>query len=71
MIIIIKVRMVAKNSATTIDNHMPSTPINRGKMNTAATWNTSVLQIDIKADNNPLLSAVKKPDPNIENPEMK
>ena len=61
----------AKNSATIIDTQIPSTPINKGRMNTAATWNTNVLQIDIKADIKPLLSEVNNADPNTENPAMK
>ena len=65
------VNTVAKNSATTIDTHIPSTPINKGRMKTAATWKIKVRHKEISADNNPLFKEVKKPEPNIENPAIK
>ena len=65
------VKTVAKNSATTIDSQIPSTPINNGRTNTATTWNIKVRHNEIKADNNPLFNDVKKPEPNIDNPAIK
>ena len=64
----IKVITIDKNSATTIEAQMPSTSKNNGRINTAANWKIRVLQNDINAEINPLLSPVKKAEPNMENP---
>ena len=66
-----KVKTVAKNSATTIESQIPSTPITNGKRNTAATWKIKVRHTEINADISPLFNAVNKPEPNIENPAIK
>ena len=50
---------------------MPSTPQNRGKNITAAIWNTKVRRKEIAAETRPLLSAVKKEEPKIANPEKR
>ena len=67
----INVITVAKNSATTIDSQIPSTPIMRGKIKTAATWKTNVRHTESNADINPLFSDVNTAEPNIENPAIK
>lgn len=57
----------ANISATNTDNQIPFIPINSGNINITITWNTKVLKNDIKAETNPLLSAVKNDEANILN----
>ena len=61
--------MIDASSAATIESHTPSSSQNIGKIMTAATWKTSVLKNEMSADVRPSLKAVKKDEPNIENPE--
>ena len=63
-----KVTIMDKNSPRTILVQIPSTSINRGKTKTRTIWNPKVLKKDIEADKKPLLSAVNRALPNIENP---
>ena len=60
--------IIAKNSAITIDIHIPLIPIIKGKIITVLTWNTNVLRNDINADVTPSFNAVKKFDKKIANP---
>ncbi len=59
----------ARSSATIMEIQIPSTSNTSGRSITAAIWNTSVLKNDISAETSPLLSAVKKDEPNIAIPE--
>ena len=51
-----------------IANHIPSTLIINGSINTDPSWKTNVLKKAISAEIAPLLSAVKKLELNILNP---
>ena len=59
---------IERNSATTIDDHIPSTPNTNGRRKTNPSWNTNVLKNEINADINPLFNPVKNDEPNIEKP---
>ena len=50
---------------------MPSICHNNGRVNTKMIWKTRVLQKDIIALISPLLSEVKKAEPNMANPAKK
>lgn len=54
-----------------MESQIPSTPQKRGRIKTAAIWNTRVLKNAIDADISPLFKAVKKDEPKIANPENK
>ena len=54
-------------SAQATEIHIPFIPHIAGRIRIIATWNTNVLKNDIRADTNPLFSAVKKDDANILN----
>ena len=60
------VRRIAMPSATTTAYQTPSMPKKIGMISTAAPSKSSVLRNEISADVSPSLSAVKKPEPNIE-----
>ena len=51
-----------------METQIPSTPMIKGRIKTNEIWNTSVRQKEMIAEIIPLLSAVKKEEPNIENP---
>lgn len=55
----------AASSATIMDIHMPSIPHSRGRIRTAAAWNSSVLKNEINADVSPSFNDVKKDEPKI------
>lgn len=65
---IITVTTTASDSATITEYHIPSSPHISGNSITDATWKTSVLKKDMKADVSPALSAVKNAEPNIPAP---
>ena len=67
----VNVITIARNSATTIDDHIPSTPKMSGKIKTHTNWNTKQRQNEMIADINPLFNPVKKDDPNIVYPVKK
>lgn len=56
-------------SAATIELQIPSTPHKSGNISTAAIWNIRVLKKAIAAETGPSLSAVKKDEPKMANPE--
>ena len=62
---------MVKASENNNDNHMPSTPNIRGRVNTKMIWNISVRQKEIIALISPLLSEVKRDEPNIAKPAKK
>ena len=51
-----------------MDNHIPLTPKNSGKINTATICNTNVLKKDIVAEVKPSFNAVKNPEVKMANP---
>ena len=61
----------AKNSATTLAIHIPSTPKIRGSIRMLETWNISVLINDTAAEIAPFPSAVKNDEVNILKPASK
>ena len=61
----------ARISATSMEYHTPSSSKNIGSISTPSIWNTSVRKNEIAADARPLLSAVKKEEPKIQNPDIK
>ena len=63
--------IIVKASENNNDNHIPSTPKIRGRVNTKMIWNISVRQKEITALISPLLSEVKNEEPNIANPAKK
>ena len=63
--------MTAMTSAITMEDQMPFTFQKRGRIRTAAIWNTSVLKKDIDAEISPSFNAVKKDELKMANPEKR
>jgi len=65
------VTITAKNSATTVENQIPSSFHISGIIITAAVWNKRVLRKDISAEIGPSFRAVKKAEPKMAMPAKK
>lgn len=65
------VTMVASTSATTTAYQIPSSPQIKGRVRTAAHWNTMVRKRAISAEVSPSPSAVNREEPKMAKPDTK